>query len=107
MLVSYSHLLADDEAYADRAKEFSARVQDISQHLRSAGFRNGPSIGVERTTYDASCLLLPGQHAADASLQMLWAIPDLNFALLEDSDGCCGGSRVSNLVETECAEARA
>ena len=104
MLVSYGHLLADDESYADRAKEFSARVQDIGQHLRSAGFRNGASIGFERTTYDASCHLLHGQHAADASLQMLWAIPDLNFALLRDSDVCCGGAGVYNLMEPELSE---
>jgi len=101
MLVSYGHLLVHDEAYADRAKEFSARVQDIAQHLRSGGFRNGVSIGFERTTYDASCHLLHGQHAADASLQMLWAIPDLNFALLKDSDVCCGGAGVYNLMEPE------
>src|SRR5205807_10624198 len=100
----YSHLLADDEAYAERAKEFSARVQDIGQHLRSKGFRNGASIGFERTTYDASCHLLHGQHAADASLQMLWAIPDLNFALLKDSDVCCGGAGVYNLMEPELSE---
>src|SRR3989442_2176444 len=104
MLVSYPHLLADDEAYADRAKEFSARVQDIGQHLQSTGFRNGASIGFERTTYDASCHLLHGQHAADASLEMLWAIPDLNFALLKDSDVCCGGAGVYNLMEPELSE---
>jgi len=104
MLVSYGHLLADDKAYADRAKEFSARVQDISQHLQSKGFRNGASIGFERTTYDASCHLLHGQYAADASLQMLWAIPDLNFALLKDSDVCCGGAGVYNLMEPELSE---
>jgi len=104
MLVSYGHLLVNDEVYANRAKEFSARVQDISQHLRSAGFRNGASIGFERMTYDASCHLLHGQHAADASLQMLWAIPDLNFALLKDSDVCCGGAGVYNLMEPELSE---
>ena len=104
MLVSYGQLLAEDEAYADRAKEFSARVQDIGQHLRSTGFRNGASIGFERTTYDASCHLLHGQHAADASLQMFWAIPDLNFAVLQDSDVCCGGAGVYNLMEPELSE---
>src|SRR5947207_2304058 len=104
MLVSYGHLLANDGAYVDRAKEFSTRVQDISQHLRSAGFRNGASIGCERTTYDASCHLLHGQHAANASLQMLWAIPNLNFALLKDSDVCCGGAGVYNLMEPELSE---
>jgi glycolate oxidase iron-sulfur subunit len=99
MLVSYAHLLADDSEYAGRAREFSARVRDVGQHLAAIGFRNGASIGFSRTTYDASCHLLHGQRGTDASLKLLWAIPDLNFALLRDSDVCCGGAGVYNLLE--------
>ena len=104
MLVSYAHLLADDDKYAESAIEFSARVRDIGQQLEANGFRNGSSVGLERTTYDVSCHLLHGQHAAGSSLQMLWAIPDLNFALLKDSDVCCGGAGVYNLLEPELSE---
>jgi glycolate oxidase iron-sulfur subunit len=104
MLASYGHLLADDEKYAARAHAFSARVCDIGQHLEASGFRNGSAIGVERTTYDASCHLLHGQHASAASLQMLWAIPNLNLALLKDSEVCCGGAGVYNLLEPELSE---
>src|SRR5258708_5801533 len=101
MLVSYAHLLAGDAKYADAAREFSARVRDVGQQLAAIGFRNGAAIGSARTTYDASCHLLHGQHGADASLKMLWAIPDLNFALLPASDVCCGGAGVYNLMEPE------
>ncbi len=104
MLSSYGHLLANDEAYAERAREFSARVRDIGQQLEAHGFRNGAAIGVERTTYDASCHLLHGQHASAASLQMLWAIPNLNFVLLKESEVCCGGAGVYNLLEPELSE---
>src|SRR5882724_2177037 len=104
MLASYGHLLADDEKYAARARDFSARVRDIGQQLEAIGFRNGAAIGVERTTYDASCHLLHGQKASAASLQMLWAIPGLNFAILKDSDVCCGGAGVYNLLEPELSE---
>lgn len=104
MLAAYGHLLADDEKYAVRAREFSARVRDIGQQLEARGFHNGAAIGVERTTYDASCHLIHGQHASAASLQMLWAIPNLNFALLKDSDVCCGGAGVYNLLEPELSE---
>ena len=104
MLASYGHLLAEDEIYAVRAREFSGRVRDIGQQLEAQGFRNGASIGVERTTYDASCHLLHGQHASSASLQMLWAIPNLNFALLNESDVCCGGAGVYNLLESELSQ---
>ena len=104
MLVSYGHLLADDSQYAERAKELSARVRDIGQQLNSISFRNGAGIGYERTTYDASCHLLHGQHAADSSLGMLWAIPELNFAMLNGSDVCCGGAGVYNLLEPELSQ---
>lgn len=105
MLASYAHLLADDSKYSTRAKEFSARVRDIGQQLQTLGFRNGANVGFERTTYDASCHLLHGQHAADASLGMLWAIPDLKFALLNGSDVCCGGAGVYNLLEPQLSQA--
>jgi glycolate oxidase iron-sulfur subunit len=104
MLASYAHLLEHDPVYADRAREFSARVHDVGQQLQSIGFRNGADIGFDRTTYDASCHLLHGQHAADASLQMLWAIPKLNFIPLPGSDVCCGGAGVYNLLEPELSE---
>jgi glycolate oxidase iron-sulfur subunit len=104
MLVSYGHLLADDPKYAERAKEFSARVRDIGQQLQAIGFRNGVNVGFERTTYDASCHLLHGQHAADASLGMLWAIPDLKFAMLNGSDVCCGGAGVYNVLEPQLSQ---
>lgn len=101
MLASYAHLLEDDKQYAGRARELSARVRDIGQQLKAIGFRNGAAIGFERTTYDSSCHLRYGQHGADASLQMLWAVPDLSFAVLSGSDVCCGGAGVYNLLEPE------
>jgi glycolate oxidase iron-sulfur subunit len=104
MLTSYAHLLEGDEKYAERARDFSARVRDVGQQLGANGFRNGAPIGPERTTYDSSCHLLHGQHGAAASLQMLWAIPNLNLALLKDSDVCCGGAGVYNLLEPELSE---
>ena len=101
MLASYGQLLAGDPSYADRARNFSSRVRDVGQQLEQLGFRNGADIGVERTTYDASCHLLHGQRAAEASLGILWAIPGLNFAHLNGSDVCCGGAGVYNLVQPE------
>ena len=35
MLVSYAHLLADDSLYAERARNFSTRVRDVSQQLET------------------------------------------------------------------------
>ena len=101
MLVSYAHLLADDAEYAARARAFSERVRDVGQELELTGVRRGAAVGETLTTYDASCHLLHGQRAAEASLRMLQAIPGLRFAPLAESETCCGGAGVYNLLEAE------
>ena len=35
MLASYGHLLTDDEAFAEQASQFSARVRDVSQQMET------------------------------------------------------------------------
>ena len=101
MLATYDHLLADDPQYAEPARAFSARVRDISQQLEVTGIRHGAKIGETVTTYDASCHLLYGQRAGEAPLQMLRAIPGLQFVPLEGSEKCCGGAGVYNLLEPD------
>jgi glycolate oxidase iron-sulfur subunit len=76
-------------------------VQDVGQHLQTTGIRQGSVIGPARITYDASCHLLHGQHAGDASLKMMLAVPELKFVSLTESDVCCGGAGVYNLLETD------
>jgi glycolate oxidase iron-sulfur subunit len=101
MLVSYGHLLADDAEYAERARAFSKRVRDISQQLQVTGIRPGATIDEGVSTYDASCHLLYGQRAADAPLELLHAIPGLRFVPLVESEMCCGGAGIYNLLEPE------
>jgi glycolate oxidase iron-sulfur subunit len=105
MLVSYAHLFADDERFAERAREFSARVRDISQQLQASGLKEGARLDETKVTYDASCHLIYGQHAGDAPSQMLRAIPGLKFVPLEGSERCCGGAGVYNLMEPELSRA--
>jgi glycolate oxidase iron-sulfur subunit len=101
MLVAYAHLLEGDAEYAERARDFSARVRDVSQQLQATGIRQGAELNEGLTTYDASCHLLYGQRANDAPLEMLRAIPGLGFAPLTGSEVCCGGAGVYNLLEPE------
>ncbi|MBA2731922.1 MAG: 4Fe-4S dicluster domain-containing protein [Acidobacteria bacterium] len=101
LLASYKNLLENDAEYSERARDFSARVRDISQQLEKTGVRQGAKLDECVTTYDASCHLLYGQHAVNAPLEMLRAIPGLRFVPLEGSEGCCGGAGVYNLLEPE------
>jgi len=101
MLASYAHLLAGDEAFAERARKFSARVRDVSQQLETREIRRGAGGIEESVTYDSSCHLLYGQHAGEASLKIVGAIPDLKLARLEGSERCCGGAGIYNLLEPD------
>ncbi len=101
MLASYGHLLEEDDQYAARALNFSARVRDISQQLEAGENKIGASIGIPTVTYDASCHLLYGQHAGEAPLKIVGAVPELDFAKLEGSERCCGGAGIYNLLEPE------
>ena len=100
MLSSYGHLLADETAFAETAELFSGRVKDVAQQLDHAQ-REAKAATADVVTYDASCHLLYGQHAADASLGMLRAIDDLNFVGLRGSERCCGGAGIYNLLQPE------
>jgi glycolate oxidase iron-sulfur subunit len=117
MLASYGHLLTDDKAFGERASLFSGRVRDVSQQLATVDsirtiasteaklpLNEKESRGCEKVTYDSSCHLLYGQHAGEAPLSMLRAIPQLDFARLEGSERCCGGAGIYNLLEPNLSQ---
>jgi glycolate oxidase iron-sulfur subunit len=104
MLLTYGHLLGNDEQLADRARAFSARVRDVSQQLEATGVRQGAPVGNEKVTYDASCHLLYGQHAGDTPLKVLASVPNLNFVPLLGAERCCGGAGVYNVLEREMSK---
>ena len=100
MLASYAHLLAADAAYAERARDFSSRVRDVSQQLAATGLKRADAgLDEEAVTYDASCHLLHGQKAQTEPLRVLGAAGGVRLVPLEGSDVCCGGAGVYNLLE--------
>jgi glycolate oxidase iron-sulfur subunit len=99
MLASYAHLLAEDGAFAERARSFSARVRDVSQQLETVQIKTGAAVTKDSVTYDSSCHLLYGQHAGEAPLKMLDGAVNMNFVRLEGSERCCGGAGIYNLLE--------
>jgi glycolate oxidase iron-sulfur subunit len=101
MLSNYGHLLVEDTDYAERARSFSSRIRDVSQVLSNDQLPKDTCKNLEPTAYDASCHLLYGQHAADASLRMLLSAPGVNYVPLSGSEVCCGGAGIYNLLEPE------
>jgi len=103
MLTTYAHLFAHDEQLAEPARQFSARVRDVSQQLATREMRSGRSPLAEDkyVACDLSCHLLYGQRAGDASLKMIRSITGLNFGELSGAERCCGAAGVYNMLQPE------
>ncbi len=97
----YAELLADDPAYQDKAREFSARVRDISELLADLPFER-PSGSVHAiVTYQDSCHLAHAQRITRAPRLILESISGLRFAELAHPDRCCGAAGVYSLTQPE------
>jgi glycolate oxidase iron-sulfur subunit len=103
MMKEYGALLADDPAWRDRARAFSAKVRDASELLAAAGPAAGAPMP-RRITYDAPCHLEHAQRISAPPLQVLAAIPGLEHAPLDDREQCCGSAGIFNLIEPGVSE---
>lgn len=106
-LKEYGHILADDPAYAERAKSFAAKVRDVQEFLVEIGFKatlhplqEGPLV----TVYQDACHLLHGQKISRQPRQLLQKIPGLVLKEPLDAALCCGSAGVYNMLQPEIAE---
>jgi glycolate oxidase iron-sulfur subunit len=104
MLTTYAHLFANDESLAKKAKDFSARVRDVSQQLATTDMRTAPPPIDQSVTYDTSCHLMYGQGSGEASERMLRAVAGANFVALNGTETCCGAAGVYNLLQPEMSQ---
>ncbi|MFV2007091.1 MAG: (Fe-S)-binding protein, partial [Longimicrobiales bacterium] len=100
----YAQLLADDAEYATRAAAITEKIVDISEFLVQYGLRQGAPIPA-RVTYDAPCHLLHAQGVAEAPLEMLRSVPQLELIELKGSAECCGGAGIYGITHRESANA--
>jgi glycolate oxidase iron-sulfur subunit len=103
MLKDYDHLLRDDPQYADRAKEFSSRVRDISEVLLELGMPEMKHPVDLTITYHDACHLAHAQKVTAAPRKLLAKIPGLKLVPLAESDMCCGAAGTYNLTQPEMA----
>lgn len=105
-LKHFSNLLGDDSDYRDKAREWDAKVRDISQWLVEIGFRKpeGKAEGAPlRATYHEACHLCHGQGISKQPREVLRAIPGLELVELENATHCCGSAGVYNITQPEQA----
>ena len=100
----YAGLLADDLLFADRAREFSAKVKDVSEFLIEEGISRPTKTIKRRVAYDAPCHLIHAQRIAQAPIELLRSVPGLTLVPLRGSESCCGGAGIYNLQHPELSD---
>lgn len=102
-LKEYGHLLADDPAYAERARDFSSRVRDVNELLGALPFRP-PRVALQRrVTYQDACHLAHAQRIREEPRAVLRGIPGLELVEMRQSDTCCGSAGIYNVTQPETA----
>jgi glycolate oxidase iron-sulfur subunit len=101
---AYGALLEGDPEWADRARRFAERVQDISELLAREPLR-GPLQPVPMTVaYHDPCHVVHGQRIRSQPRQLLAQVPSLTVVPLAESEWCCGSAGIYNLTEPEMAD---
>ncbi|MGI9048150.1 MAG: (Fe-S)-binding protein [Rubrobacteraceae bacterium] len=100
----YGHLLRDDPEYAERAKEFSSKVRDVSEFLQQLGPRAERNPLPVTAAYHDACHLAHAQGIRKQPRQTLKQIPGMDVKEIREAEICCGSAGIYNMVEPEPAE---
>lgn len=99
----YVHIFHDDAQYAERAKNFSSKVKDITEFLSE----ENPLLfykTVEQTaTYHDACHLAHTQKIVSQPREVLNRVLGLKMIPLEESAWCCGSAGTYNIIQHEAS----
>ena len=99
----YAHLLADDPAWAGRAKAFAAKVRDVSELLAEFEPRAPRHPLPMRVAYHDACHLAHAQKVRAQPRALLNGIPGLELREPAEWELCCGSAGIYNLVQPAAA----
>jgi glycolate oxidase iron-sulfur subunit len=106
-LKDYARLLADDPAYADRARAFQDQVRDIAEVLDTLLTEGGPR--AERhplpvaVAYHDACHLAHAQGIRAQPRRLLAGIPGLEVREIAEPELCCGSAGIYNILRPEAS----
>lgn len=98
-LKDYGYLLRDDPNYAERAKAFSAKCQDVSEVLARLEPRAVRHPIPLKVAYHDSCHLQHAQAVRAQPRAVLGKIPNLQLLEIAEPALCCGSAGIYNLVK--------
>jgi glycolate oxidase iron-sulfur subunit len=94
----YAHILSDDVHFAERARQFSKRVKDISEFLIETNMPLSLSAVSQSISYHDACHLAHTQSITEQPRKMIKSIPGVNYTELEEASWCCGSAGIYNIV---------
>ena len=103
-LKHYDRLLAEDPDYAERARLWSDRVQDVHEWLVRIGIRPprvaAPPVA-QTVTYHEACHLCHGQRISQQPREVLSRVPGVTLVELPEATWCCGSAGIYNITQPE------
>lgn len=91
-LKGYVRLLAEDVAYAEKAKAFSGKVKDFTEFLIGIGLNQEMGTLKAKVTYHDPCHLSRYQKIKVPPRAVLRSIPGVEFIEASEADMCCGAA---------------
>jgi glycolate dehydrogenase iron-sulfur subunit len=100
----YGHVLRDDPEWAERARRFSEKVQDVTELLAANEPRaERHPISLTKIAYHDACHLAHAQAVRAQPRELLSQIPGLEVVEPAGWEICCGSAGVYNLLEPDAA----
>jgi glycolate oxidase iron-sulfur subunit len=97
---AYGDVLADDPAWADRARAFASRVRDLSEVAAPAKRATPRPL---RVVYQDACHLAHGQKIRAQPRALLRAVDGVTVVEIGDAERCCGSAGIYNLTHPTIA----
>jgi glycolate oxidase iron-sulfur subunit len=99
----YAELLADDPAYGERARDFVAKVRDVSEILAEMGTVADRHPLPMTIAYHDACHLSHAQGIRAQPRELLRGIPGLELREVPEGELCCGSAGIYNILNPEAA----
>jgi len=99
----YGHLLADDPEWGERARDFSAKVRDVSELLAREGAIARRHPIQLRIAYHDACHLAHAQGVREEPRALLRDVPGVEVVEPDGWEICCGSAGLYNLFQPDAA----
>ncbi|WGF88180.1 glycolate oxidase subunit GlcF [Marinivivus vitaminiproducens] len=98
----YGHMLAQDPAYAGKAKTIAAMAKDVTELMAELGLQRPVRATAMRVAYHSACSM---QHGQQIRAEPKALLKEAGFEVVEPGEShlCCGSAGTYNLLQPEIA----